>query len=113
MDQKKGVRYHVKRRAFLNRDAGLPAFVIGIVQDTSAMPDDDPKQPWKWPDVVLDLGDCNRRVSFDFPMRTRCDRAASLHKIRRLAEVVNAVRDALEQEVAAINARPSSKKRDD
>ncbi len=102
-------KFRARRRLFLNRDAEFPAFVIGVVEDTSPIPDDDEEQSWKWGDVVLDLGDCYRRISFDFEMDTKRKRANSLYKIRRIAEVVNAVRDAIEAEVASIDARPVSK----
>ena len=110
MSRKGRTKYHVRRRLFLNRDPDLPAFVIGIVEDTRDVPDEDPKQPWKWGEVTLSFGDCYRRVSFDFDMETPRNRADSLYKIRRLAEVVNAVRDAIELEAASIDARPAPPK---
>ena len=108
MSRKRRTRYHVRRRMFLNRDPELPAFVIAVVEDTRDIPNDDTEQPWKWGTITLDLGDCNRRVSFDFDMDTREARANSLYKIRRLAEAVNAVREALEIEAASHDARPAA-----
>lgn len=109
MSEKRKTKYHVRRRLFLNRDEDLPAFIIGIVQDTSEMPNED--EDWKWGTIELKLGDCNRRVSFDFQMETRQERAASLYKINRIAEVVNAVRDAIQTEVDSINQRPPIKRK--
>jgi hypothetical protein len=106
MSGKRRVKYHVRRRLFLNRDPNFPAYVIGIVQDTRDIPDADSDEPWKWGDIELKLGDCYRRVSFSFDMETREERANSLYKIRRLAEIVNTVREAIEIEVTSINARP-------
>lgn len=106
MSGKRRVKYHVRRRLFLNRDPNLPAFVIGIVQDTRDIPSDDADESWKWGDIELKLGDCNRRVSLTFDMDTARDRSNSLYKIRRLAEIVGAVREAIEIEVASIGARP-------
>ena len=106
MARKRRTKYHVRRRLFLNRDPQMPAFVIGVVEDTSAIPDTDEGQSWNWGTVELELGDCYRRVSFDFSMDTRSGRANSLLKINRLAEVVNAVRDAIELETTSRNARP-------
>ena len=54
-----------RRREFLNEDPELPAFIIGVVEDTRDLPND-PEDHWKWGTVVLDLADCSRRVSFDF-----------------------------------------------
>jgi hypothetical protein len=105
MSRKRRVKYHVRRRQFLNRDPQFPAYIIGIVQDTRGFPDDEPGE-WKWGDIELEFGDCNRRVAFDFNMDTPQNRANSLYKIRRLSEVVCAVREAIELEVASIGARP-------
>ena len=99
-------RYYVRRREFLNEDPDLPAFIIGIVEDTRAIPDDDPTQCWTDGTTVLDLTDCNRRVSFYFNMYDAAERANSLRKISLIAEVVNAVRDAIALEVESRNARP-------
>jgi hypothetical protein len=110
MSRKRRTKYYVRRRQFLNRDPTLPAFVIGVVQDTRDLPDDDPDQSWRWPTVELSFGDCYRRVSLDFDMETPQERAASLYKIRKLAEVVNAVRDAIELEAASRETRPEPPK---
>lgn len=109
MVQEKRAKYHVRVRKFLNRDPQYPAYIIGIVEDTSDISDDDADQSWNWGDIQLDLGDCFRRVSFDFSMGTPVERAASLHKINQLAETVNAVRAAIEKEVRSRNARPCRK----
>ncbi len=106
MSRKRRVKYHVRRRLFLNRDPNFPAYIIGIVQDTRDIPGDDPDESWKWGDIELKLGDCYRRVSLSFDMETREERANSLFKIRRLAEIVNAMREAIEVEVTSIDARP-------
>ena len=104
MGEVQTTRYHVKRREFLNDDEAMPAFVIGIVQDTSDIPDE--KLSWRYGTVMLDFGDCYHRVSFNFDMSEEITRGESLKKINLLAEVVNAVRDAIEKEVATCNARP-------
>jgi hypothetical protein len=96
--------YYVRRREFLNEDPELPAFIIGIVQDTREIPDDDPER-WNRGDIVLDLADCERRVSFYFNMCNESARANSWRKITLIAEVVNAVREAIALEVASRNAR--------
>ena len=98
------LRYHIRRREFLNEDPEMPAYVIGVVQDTSAIPDEDDR--WKWAPAMLDLGDCTRRVSFDLSMSDPEERANTLRKINLIAEIVNAVRDAIEKEVESRNARP-------
>ena len=105
MTDKSATRYHVRRREFLNEDPELPAFVIAVVEDTSGIPDAD-EDGWKFGRIVLDFGDCYRRVSFDFDMRDQHERAHSLRKISLIAEVVNAVRDGIEKEVESRNSRP-------
>lgn len=97
--------YYVRRREFLNEDLDLPAFIIGIVEDTRAIPDDD-VESWSNGHIALDLGDCYRRVRFDFQMYDAAARANSLRKINLIADVVNAVRYGIAAEVASRNARP-------
>ena len=104
MGEVQTTRYHVKRREFLNDDEAMPGFVIGIVQDTSGFPDEN--LSWRHGTVILDFGDCYHRVSFSFDMSEEVTRGESLKKIDLLAEVVNAVRDAIEKEVKSCNARP-------
>ena len=99
-------RYHVRRREFLNEDPEWHAFIIGVVEDTREIPNDDPGHGWTNGTIVLDLADCNRRVSFYFDMRNESERANSLRKVNLLAEIVNAVRDAIELEVESLNTRP-------
>jgi hypothetical protein len=106
MTRTERAKYHVRIRKFLNRDPQYPAYIIGVVEDTSDIPDTDANQSWNWGEIQLDLGDCYRRVSFDFAMSTPEERANSLCKINRIAKVVNAVRDAIEKEVRSRNARP-------
>lgn len=106
MARKVRTKYHVRVRKFLNRDPQYPAFIIGIVEDTTGIPDTDKEQRWNWGYVELELGDCYRRVSFDFSMETRQQRTNSLYKINAMTEAINAVRDAIEKEVHSRNARP-------
>ena len=108
MSEERTTRYHVRRREFLNEDPELPAFIIGVVEDTRDLPND-PEDLWKWGTVMLDLADCSRRVSFDFDLNDSSARANSLRKINLIAEVVNAVRDAIAVEVESRNARPAQK----
>ena len=110
MSEERATRYHVRRREFLNEDPELPVFVIGVVEDTRDLPDA-PEEDWKYATVVLDLADCFRRVSFDFNFYDAEQRANSLRKINLIAEVVNAVRDAIEIEVESRNARPVKEKK--
>ena len=110
MSEERTARYHVRRREFLNEDPELPAFIIGVVEDTRDLPDDDSEQRWNWGTVVLDLADCSRRVSFDLDLHDGPSRANSLRKINLIAEVVNSVRDAIAVEVESRNVRPAKKK---
>jgi hypothetical protein len=111
MAAKKRTKYRVRIRKFLNRDQEMPAFIIGVVQDTSLIPQDDKDESWKWGDIELKLGDCYDRVSFDFNMSTRIERANSLHKINLLTEAFDAMRDAIEAEVHSIEARPRKREK--
>jgi hypothetical protein len=93
---------------FLNRDLDMRAFAIGIVEDTSDIPNEN-EDGWKSGWIELVLADCYRHVSFDFNLRTAEDRADSLYKIRRIAQIVNAVHDAIEAECKSIGGRKITK----
>ncbi len=97
-------KYHVRKRIFLNRDLDMRAFAIGIVEDTREIQSDN-EDGWKWGTIELTLGDCNRQISYDFNLSSKENRANSLYKIRRIAAIVNAVRDALEIEAKSIDER--------
>ena len=106
MNEEISERYYVRRREFLNEDPDLPAFIIGIVEDTRQIPNDDPNQSWMNGTITLDFADCYRRVSFDFPMYDPVSCANSLRKIKLIAEVVNAVHEGIALEVESRTARP-------
>lgn len=97
-------KYHVRKRMFLNLDLDMKAIAIGIVEDTREIPTDN-EDGWKWGTIELTLGDCYRQVSYDFNLSSKENRKKSLYKIRRIAEIVNAVRDAIETEAASIDER--------
>jgi len=104
MSNKQRTKYHVRKRMFLNRDLDMRAFAIGIVQDTRGIPDEN-EDGWNSAWIELVLADCYRHVSFDFNLNTKEGRANSLYKIRRIAAIVNAVRDAIEAEAKSIESR--------
>ena len=85
---KQKTKYHLRKRMFLNRFADMPAFVIGIVEDTRDVPDEN-ENACKWGEMELTLADCHRRVAFSFDLSTSAKRANSLYQIRRIAAVIN------------------------
>jgi len=89
---------------FLNRDLDMRAFAIGIVEDTRHIPNDD-EDGWKWRTIELTLAVCYRQVSFDFDLSSKETRTKSLYKIRHIAALVNAVRDAIEIEAKSVDER--------
>ena len=104
MSKKLRTKYHVRKRIFLNRDLDMRAIAIGIVEDTREIPNENENE-WKWGTIELTLGDCYRHVSYDFDLSTKEKRTNSLYKIRRIAEIVNAVHEAVEIEAKSIEAR--------
>jgi hypothetical protein len=97
-------KYHIRERLFLNLKPEMRAYIIGVIEDTREIPavnEDD----WKWGQIELKLADCSREVSFDFDLSTSDDRENSLYKIRKIAEVINAVHEAIEKEAASIEQR--------
>jgi len=107
MSKTSRTKYHVRKRIFLNRDLNMRAFAIGIVEDTREIPNE--KDDWKSGWIELVLADCYRHVSFDFDLSTKEDRANSLYKIRRIAAIVDAVREAIETEAKSIDEREAPK----
>lgn len=99
-----GMKYHLRERLFLNLDLEMRAYAIAVVEDTSeiAMENED---DWKYPTIELRFADCIDEVSFSFYLNSRESRENSLHKIREIARIVNAFREALETEAEAIEVR--------
>jgi hypothetical protein len=99
-------KYHIRERTFLNEKTELRAYVIGIVEDTREIPNHN-EDDWKWGQIELKLADCYREASFDFDLSSAEERQNSLHKIRKIAEVINAVHQAIEIEAESIETRQS------
>jgi hypothetical protein len=97
-------KYHIRERAFLNKKTDMRAYIIGIVEDTRDYADVC-EDGWRWGSIELKLADCYDEVSFEFCMNTREERENSLYKIRKIAEIVNAVRQAIEIEADSIENR--------
>ena len=97
-------KYHVRERAFLNLHSDMRAYVIGIVEDARekhvccGRVEDGPE-------ITLRIADCYEEIDLYFDIRTTEERENSLYKIRKLAEVINAVQRAIDLEVEVINAR--------
>ena len=104
MSKKQNTKYHIRKRIFLNRDLDMRAFAVAIVEDTCSIPNED-ENGWKNGWIELVLADCYRQISYDFNLNTKANRAASLSKIRKIAEIVNAVREAIEIEAKSIDER--------
>ena len=99
-------KYHVRERSFLNLQTDMRAYVIGVVEDTREIPNAN-DQEWKSGMIQLELADCHDDVSYAFDLSTPEGRENSLFKIRKMAEVINAVRSAIETEAASIESRQS------
>ncbi len=86
----------------------MRAYIIGVIEDTRDIPNVN-EDDWKWGQIDLKLADCSREVSFEFDLSTKEDRENGLFKIRKIAEVINAVHRAIEIEAESIEARQSFK----
>lgn len=100
-------KYHVERREFLNKFMDMRAYVIGIVEDTrdqhTCCSDNKDRSH-----IRLMIADCSDEIDLWFDLRTAAERENSAHKIRVLAEVISAVRDAIELEVKTIDERTAT-----
>lgn len=101
-------KYHVQERGFLNKTPGMRAYVIGVVEDTRDIADCY-EDGWKWGQIELKISDCFEEISLEFNLSTKEDRENSLYKIKKLAEVINSFRDAIEIESDSIEAREAIK----
>ena len=105
MEDENPTRYHVQRREFLSQHPAVAEYIIGIVEDTRNIPDED-EESWKSGRMYLEISDGYRYVVFNLGMSDREDRAYTLRQINLIAEVVNEVRDAVQLEVESRAARP-------
>ena len=99
-------KYHVQRREFLNMFTTWRAYVIASVEDSSDVTsccEGDRQNS----EVFFEIASCHDEIELHFSLATAEDRENSLHKANKLAEVVNAFRDAIDKEVGIINERQS------
>ena len=101
-------KYHVQERAFLNKKPEMRAYIMAVVEDTRDI-NQAFEEDWKWGEIELKLADCFEEISFQFDLSDPVERENSLYKIRKIADVVNAVREALEIEANDIDAREAVK----
>jgi hypothetical protein len=94
-------KYHIRERTFLNLKPEMRAYVIAVVEDTTELnPCCDEHS--KGGEIVFEIASCYDEIYLHFDMSTADERENSLTKATRLAEVVNAFRKAIEDEVTAI-----------
>jgi len=95
-------KFHVQKREFLNKYTAWRAYIIATVQDTSDMltccAEHDEKS-----EVFFEIASCHDEIELHFSLATAEGRENSLYKANKLAEVVNAFRDAIEKEIVIIN----------
>ena len=99
-------KYHIRERTFLNLKPEMRAYVIAVVEDTSELTPCCEQHP-KSGEIVFEIASCYDEINLHFDMATAADRENSLHKANKLAEVVNAFRQAIENEVTTMEGRSS------
>ncbi|HSU25019.1 MAG TPA: hypothetical protein VLI65_03490 [Pyrinomonadaceae bacterium] len=100
-------KYHVRERVFLNLKPEMRAYVIAVVEDTRERPAccDEHRSGGE---IVFEIADCYDDIALHFDMSTADERANSLFKVRKLAEVIDAFKRALEIEAEATNERQTA-----
>ena len=84
--------YRFYSRQFLNlRGHHAGSYVLAIVE---ALPKGSTHSRWGR-EISLELADCSRRVTFDFPLETAADRRNSVRKARLIADVASQFAEAL------------------
>jgi len=99
-------KYHVQRREFLNLHTSMRAYVIAVVEDTRDQHICCDSQVER-SEIVLKISDCSEEIDLWFDLTSATERENSLNKIRKLAEVITEVRNAIEIEAAAYDERQS------
>lgn len=100
-------KFHVNERAFLNVRANLRAYVIAYVEDTSVYPAH--RDEFRGGGLIsLRIADCHDEIELDFDLSDERARANSLYKARKLAEVLDQFRAAIEAEAEAIEQRTTT-----
>ena len=101
-------KYHVREREFLNKYITWRAYIIASVEDScDAVPCCDDHRDSS--EVYFAVADCHDEIELHFSLATAEDRENSLYKANKLAEVINAFRDAIEKEIAIIDERQMTK----
>ncbi|MEP6847276.1 MAG: hypothetical protein ABI999_00350 [Acidobacteriota bacterium] len=99
-------KYHIRERTFLNSLPEMRAYLIAVVEDTSDLPNCC-EEHRNGGEIIFEVASCYDEINLHFYMATAADRENSLYKANKLAEIVNAFRQAIENEVKAINERAS------
>jgi len=97
-------KYHIEERTLLNKKAMARAYIVAVVEDTREVAQD-PRSECQYAQIELRIADCVEEITFEFDISTKPDRENSIYKARRLAEVVNRFRDAVEIEAREFEAR--------
>lgn len=100
-------KYHLQKREFLNIYPTWRAYVIASVEDTSDVVSCC-EEHRDGSEVYFEVASCHNDLELHFSLATAQDRENSLYKANKLAEVVNAFRDAIEKEIGVINERQST-----
>ena len=97
-------KFHVNERAFLNMPTNLRAYIIAFVEDTSVYPAccEEYREGGM---ISLRIADCYNEIDLYFDLSTARERENSLHKARKLADILTRFRDAIEAEADAIDKR--------
>jgi len=99
-----GNNYHLRERVFLNLKTDMRAYLIAIVEDTRHITTCCREHPYHG-EIVLKMSDCFDNIQLEFDLSTRQERENSLYKIRKIVEVLEAFREAVELEAAAAEDR--------
>ena len=97
-------KYHIREKTFLGVDKDERDYVVAVVEDARER-NISRYDPEECGEISLHIGDWRHEVELLFYTETVEERENSLQKIRKLAEVINAFRKAVESEIEVINAR--------
>ncbi len=94
-------KYRFYAREFLNRRGHHGgAYILAVVDRTE--PTDDPD---RYVNIELEIADCSRHITLEFPVWSAGDRSNTVRKARLLANVLDKFADAVETETVAASER--------
>ena len=105
--QKKSPKTIYKKRAFLNTDLEMQAFIIAHLQEFGGE-----NLQKVWADPTLKISDCYRTISLDFSFYNSKDMKIAQKKLEKFTGIINQFKTLFDSQVDAYEKRKSVTERE-